>query len=47
VQIQIAVNEMFDDGPEIDRMPRCTPQLGYTEVSSTRHALRSFPPTAS
>ena len=34
VQMQIAVHEMLDDSRKIDRMPRCTPQIGYAEISS-------------
>jgi len=42
VQMQIAMHEVLDDRGKIDRMPRCTPQVGYAEISSTRHAMRSF-----
>lgn len=44
VQVQIAVRKMFNNRRKINRMPRSTAQVGHTEISSTRHALRSFRP---
>jgi hypothetical protein len=35
MQMQIAVHEMLNDRRKINRMPRCTPQIGYAEIGST------------
>lgn len=47
MQVQVTVHKMFDDGRKVDRVARRAPQIGYTEVSSTSHALRSFPRSGS
>ena len=44
VQMQIAVHKMLDYSRKIDRVARCTAQIGNTEISSTSHVLRSFRP---
>lgn len=47
MQMHVALREMLDYGRKIDRMSGSAPQVGNTEISSTSHALRSFPPPVS
>jgi hypothetical protein len=43
MQMQIAVNKMLHDRGKIDRVTRGAAQLGYAEIGSNHHDLRSFP----
>ena len=43
VQMQVAMHEMLDNRRKINRVPRRATQIGYAEISSTRHVFAILP----
>ena len=42
VQMQVAMHKVLDDRRIFNRMARGAPHIGYAEISSANHPLRSF-----